>query len=388
VLLARALRLTRPYRLDVHIEAALADVLEMIDITRAFAVADAAAERADAAGDEAGAALLRTIAANARLHARECSVDELERRARTALPLLEARRDDEGLVHVWHALGMVANMHSHFEGWADAIEQSILHARRAGHLSSGSFFLPVPLVAGPKPAREAVEKLDSFLADPPHPGDLQMRAVLLAMLGQIEEAWAGGIAANEKAQELGINAGDVWLAEIALLAQDLPAAAEYLRSGCEELEQRGATAELSTYLAQLGRVLCALGRLEEAEQLARQARELGAPEDVWTQALWRQAQALVDSSRGQHGEAVRLAGEAVDYWSRTDALQRTGEAHCDLAEVLEAAGRRDDATAALREALDRYERKGIIPLARRVRERLAAIQPTGAEEPTRTLPNL
>jgi hypothetical protein len=56
--------------------------------------------------------------------------------------------------------------------------------------------------------------------------------------------------------------------------------------------------------------------------------------------------------------------------------------------VLEAAGRRDDATAALREALDRYERKGIIPLVRRVRERLAAIQSTGPEEPTRKLPNL
>jgi hypothetical protein len=48
------------------------------------------------------------------------------------------------------------------------------------------------------------------------------------------------------------------------------------------------------------------------------------------------------------------------------------------AEVLEAAGRRDDAIDAWREALDRYERKGIIPLARRVRERLAAAQPTQA----------
>jgi tetratricopeptide (TPR) repeat protein len=99
-----------------------------------------------------------------------------------------------------------------------------------------------------------------------------------------------------------------------------------------------------------------------------------------TQGLWRQAHALVNSARGKHTEAVRLAEEAVGWWSRTDSLPRQGEAHCDLAEVLEAAGRRDHATAALREALDRYERKGIIPLARRVRERLAAIQPTGAEK--------
>jgi hypothetical protein len=42
--------------------------------------------------------------------------------------------------------------------------------------------------------------------------------------------------------------------------------------------------------------------------------------------------------------------------------------------VLEAAGRRKDAITAWQDALDRYERKEIIPLARRVRERLAAAQ--------------
>jgi len=46
--------------------------------------------------------------------------------------------------------------------------------------------------------------------------------------------------------------------------------------------------------------------------------------------------------------------------------------------VLEAAARHEEAAAALRAALDRYERKPIIPLARRTRERLAALQPTQA----------
>jgi hypothetical protein len=44
-------------------------------------------------------------------------------------------------------------------------------------------------------------------------------------------------------------------------------------------------------------------------------------------------------------------------------------------EVLEAAGRRKDALAAWQEALDRYDRKGIVPLARGVRERLASLEP-------------
>ena len=46
----------------------------------------------------------------------------------------------------------------------------------------------------------------------------------------------------------------------------------------------------------------------------------------------------------------------------------------DRAEVLEVADRRDEAVAAWQEALSLYERKGVIPLARRVRERLASVE--------------
>jgi hypothetical protein len=89
-------------------------------------------------------------------------------------------------------------------------------------------------------------------------------------------------------------------------------------------------------------------------------------------------QAFVFSSRGRNAEAEGLACEAVAIAERTDGLQRRGDALCDLAEVLAAAGRRDDAVAALREGLDRYERKQIIPLARRVRERLGVLEETPA----------
>ena len=52
-LLERSLTLTRPHRLDVHLEAALARALVGSDVARAIAVADGAAGRAEAAGDEA-----------------------------------------------------------------------------------------------------------------------------------------------------------------------------------------------------------------------------------------------------------------------------------------------------------------------------------------------
>ena len=79
--------------------------------------------------------------------------------------------------------------------------------------------------------------------------------------------------------------------------------------------------------------------------------------------------------RGEHVGAERLAREALVHIQKTDLPLYQGDAYSDLAEVLEAAGRRGEAIAAWREALDRYERKGIVPLARRVRERLAALEP-------------
>jgi class 3 adenylate cyclase len=377
-LLERALNLTRPYRLDAHWEADLAETLHMSDIAQGLRTAEAAAERANAAGDEAGVALLRTMVGTLRVHVGECSADELEELATAARSLLEELGDDDGLVHVWEALGWVANMHSQLQGWADAIEQSLLHARRAGHLVIGSRALSVPLTMGPMPASEALAKLDSFSAGPPHPGDLQMQAVLLAMLGRIDEAWAQGLQADQQARELGMNVGPTFLSELALVAGDNQAAAAYLKSACDEMERRGALAHLSTYLGLQGRVVCLLGRVDEAEQLALRGRELGDPDDVWTQALWRQTLALVHSARGEDAEAVELAEEGLRWWARTDSLVRQAEAYCDLARVVEAAGRRDEAIAAWRDALGCYERKEILPLAARVREHLAELEPASA----------
>ena len=203
-----------------------------------------------------------------------------------------------------------------------------------------------------------------------------MRALLLAMLDRMDEAWSVALPAEERLRELAFATGGAWLGEIAVLAGDYEAAASYLRDACDAVEAIGNEGELSTYAPMLGRVLSKLGRHDEAELFARRGRELGHQEDIMTQHGWRQTQALVSSARGQHAEAGRLAREAVDLSLRGDSLLKQGEALSDLAEVLEAAGRRDEAAAALREALNRYERKPVIPLAHRTRERLAALQHT------------
>ena len=82
--------------------------------------------------------------------------------------------------------------------------------------------------------------------------------------------------------------------------------------------------------------------------------------------------------RGEHAEAERLAREAVAIGEKTDILNGQGDAHADLAEVLLLGGKADEAAAALEQALERYERKGNLVMARRTRDRLAA---TAAQTP-------
>jgi hypothetical protein len=64
----------------------------------------------------------------------------------------------------------------------------------------------------------------------------------------------------------------------------------------------------------------------------------------------------------------------VAIMDQTDSLNLQGEALRDLAEVLHAAGRAEEAAATLVEALDRFERKRNLPMARQVRERLSDLQ--------------
>jgi hypothetical protein len=57
-----------------------------------------------------------------------------------------------------------------------------------------------------------------------------------------------------------------------------------------------------------------------------------------------------------------------------DTLNDQCLALCDLAEVLAAAARFDDAASALERALERAQRKKNLALARQVRERLAELR--------------
>ena len=334
-------------------------------------MAEAVAERSRAANDRQGEAVAGVVAAHQRGLANPQSMDELETRAREALALLEDVEDHAGLVHVWVALADVANHPCRFEDEAHAAEQAMLHARRIGR--PGVFRLPHALVLGPRPADEALATLLPLLADDPHPSPRLWVAMLLTMLGRVDEAWDIAQEASRQLGELtGDDRGEMLLGWIATIAGDHESAARSRRIVCDRLEKQGNRNVLSTCAPELGRSLCMLGQYDEAEPLAQLGRELGDEQDAATQMLWRQVQALVWSHRGQHEEAERMAREAVAIAEGTDALIWQGDALCDLAEVLRSAGRLQEAVTILEQALERYERKRNLPMAAQIRQRLGA----------------
>jgi class 3 adenylate cyclase len=375
-LLERALELTRPLRLDVHLELDLAEVFNVADSHQAAALAEAAAEQAHAAGDGAGAALARVVAAEYRLwFAADADADELEALASAALPLLERAGDHAGLARLWQAFAGAAGNRGRFEDMARASEKAIRHARLAGHPQSNLTTLSLALLGGPRPADEALRALDAAQPETnPRSEEMLLRAVLLAMLGRFDEAWPLAREANDRLRALRGNVEEGWLAEIAMLAGDHEAAVHYLRRSCESLEAQGMRNVLSSAAPELSRALCALGRYDEAAPLAELGRQLAAEYDVWAQMLWRRAQALVDAASGKHAGAERLARQAVAIAMRTDGLNLQGDALCDLAEVLTAAARMDEAAATLEQALERYQRKGNLVSTHRTQERLAELR--------------
>jgi predicted negative regulator of RcsB-dependent stress response len=85
------------------------------------------------------------------------------------------------------------------------------------------------------------------------------------------------------------------------------------------------------------------------------------------------AQARVLSHRGEHDEALRLADEAIAINETTDYLTWQAESDEVRGMVLAAAGRTDEAREAYGRALERFERKGVVPAAESVRARIAEL---------------
>jgi class 3 adenylate cyclase/tetratricopeptide (TPR) repeat protein len=364
-LLERSLALTRPIELNIDLELLLSAAVHDEAPTRAVAICDAAAARAQAAGDGRGEILAGIVS---RLHRifleQEPDVDGLERAALAALPALEEAADHVGLMYAHVAIGYgVANARGRMGDWAQAAETAIRHARAAGFYWGDSFGLTTALAWGPTPADEALQTIDE-LGLATHG---LTRGYLLSSLGRFQEGWALALAAAERYDQSADHRQYGFLSELAALEGDYETAVRYQEQHVEGLRAAGHVAFVASYGAKLGRWLCIVGRPDEAEPLVDLARTFEGQETDW---LWRQAWARVLARRGEHAEAEVLAREAIAILERVDGLTWQGDGYLDLGDVLASAGRIEEAVEAYGLALERYEPKRNLAMVAQAQERL------------------
>lgn len=93
--------------------------------------------------------------------------------------------------------------------------------------------------------------------------------------------------------------------------------------------------------------------------------------------MWRRVEGVARARRGEVDEADRLSAEAVELAQTTDSVE-IAEASLARAEVLQCAGRHEDARAAAAVARSWFAAKGYANGVRRADARLA---PLSAGEP-------
>ena len=336
-----------PHRIELLIELGM----QMADTRRAQAVLNEAMRAAGAGGQEG----LRwraqlCLAEIERWASPNPDIASLEDLTRRALTRLERLGDDETLAYAWYQVGMLRGWSSQFGAAEEAFERALSTLEPARN---------------PPLRRRIVRNLMAAAAGGPTPVDralIRCEALLPELAGGYGEAFAeaaiGSLHAYRGefalARELleGARAGlegladprseafcDVRLAVVELLAGD-PAAAEVaLRRSLGILGELEETSMAACDAALLSLAVAAQGRRDEAEDLARTAREMTAPGEIEGEVRWRIALSVALAGNDGDPTAERLAREAVAISEPTDMLELRADAEEALGLVLERSGR-------------------------------------------------
>ena len=170
--------------------------------------------------------------------------------------------------------------------------------------------------------------------------------LLRGNLEQAEEA-------SQEAVRLFSEAGAAWAAARAMTiaawtswgSGDLIKAEKRFRESIRTLKPLGDRAALCESQRGLAQLLIELGRIDEAERFALEARETVGPTDVTSLSTTSTALGMVRAAQGRDVEAEALLRDAIDIIAPTDFREAELEALRSLAQFLRARGRDDEADA-------------------------------------------
>jgi class 3 adenylate cyclase len=353
------------------------------DLLEAGALAEEA--RAAAAGHDRGVELRAAI----RLAQITLFTDPSADHARIAADAAAAAAELEQLGDLWgaadgRALQIYPSMVESYAALSRTAETARLLARRAGNgrvEAEATTWQGVGAVMGPMPVPEAIaycERLREESSGPLAEAHAVHPAVwLYALAGRVEDAREAGAYAAQIFHDLGLG---YWVQGVALprawverLVGNREREEQFLRDAVEFLQSVGDATFLSTYAAELALTLAETGRPEEALEWVEVSRANTAEIDLDSQLGWRLARSVALNSQGELEEAERLAHEAVEFAFVRDAPLVRGQTLVVLAEILQAAGKSDEARATGERALEQIRRKGSDLAVEQARRRLGAL---------------
>ncbi|HEX9380975.1 MAG TPA: BTAD domain-containing putative transcriptional regulator, partial [Gaiellaceae bacterium] len=292
--------------------------------------------------------------------------EALHRAAEDVIAAL-AGDDDVLLAKAWELLAWAPWLRGQVAEAEAALRRSIEYARRAQdrRIEAQSLNLLVGVrLYGPAPVSEGIELCESIVARPDEQQRVRVAAMralgaLRAMQGDFDRGRAFLIEQRAMLEDLGLTMTAASTAEtfgfVELLADRPDAAERELLVGARELERAGETSNLSNIFAMLAQAVLAQGRVDEAFRYTQLSERASAEEDLSSQVQWRAARAKVLAELGRREEAEALARGAVERAARTDFLILRADALVDLGHVLRGNGH-GDGIEAVREAIDLYER--------------------------------
>jgi len=381
-LLARATdRLPPGDRLGLECSIALGYALhDAGELERANEIFSRCVEEAEGAGENALAARGRVGRVSVAVITGAAFASPLEA-TRLEIAKLDELDDEPGLAEAWYLVG-------NLEGWLGRSELSVRshgtameHARRAGNRRLIGLSVGLPVImeawgfgAAPDGLRVCDELLTKYQGTSIEPSLRIARSLYLSFLGEAEAAQGEHTAGVELYRQFGNElfgaATGMSLADLRMRAGRLEEAEAAAREGADRLERLGEQGFRSTVAGFLAEALCRQGRYEEADEWARTTADLAMEGDFDPEFRWRAVRARVLAHRGEFEEAEKLAREGVEIVEQTDWWLHRGQAQSALGEVLELAGRVDQACASYEQAVDAFERKGVLPDAEAARQRL------------------
>jgi len=351
------------------------------DLRGADALLATEMERARAAGDELGAAYTEVVRLGAQTTLGTMTVEQIFKRSEELLGLFDQHADAWG--------SMRANLemarHQFFAGRALRAYQLLTEMRSRVPAES----LP-PMVSGmalaslfwgPIPVREALAVVEGFDVTGSRGIEsfvLRFAGALRGLLGDFDAAREMLMSSMQFEIDLGRRpfadgiAGH-FIGPMEMAAGNYDEAERVMLGAYERMTASGDTAFSSTVAGNLAALYVALGQWEDAERFARATMDMAQPDDVEAQAQGWSALGRVQAAQGDLEQAETSARRAVAIAEGTDYLDRRGLVQVDLAEVLLAAGRKQDGRYALLRALDELEAKGATALAAPVKKRLAEL---------------